>query len=167
VKAEISGEGFRASYLTIKEMNYLEIYPFERWVQSSFPAQVPDHFHAKVDIKQNKTKPPGYLTEAELIGLMEKNQIGTDATIHEHIENIQKRSYAVKLNNSFKPTNVGAALVQTYLELQIGLPNCEIRRKIEARMNLIAEGKLGRNAAISETLQEMVPIYDKVQNSKK
>jgi DNA topoisomerase-3 len=68
-----------------------------------------------VDLKEGKTTPPGYLTEAELIGLMEKNQIGTDSTIHEHIENIQKRNYAMKSYNTFKPTNVGAALVQTYL----------------------------------------------------
>jgi hypothetical protein len=37
----------------------------------------------------------------------------------------------MKNNNTFKPTNVGAALVQTYQELGIGLPKCEIRRKIE------------------------------------
>lgn len=71
---------------------------------------------------------------------MEKNQIGTDSTIHEHIENVQKRKYAVKNNNTLKPTNLGASLVQSYKEHNISLPECEIRRKIEQKMNRIAEG---------------------------
>jgi hypothetical protein len=33
-------------------------------------------------------------------------------------------------------------------------------------MNEIAEGKLGREVAISQTLQEMVPIYEKIQGAK-
>lgn len=36
------------------------------------------------------------LTEEELIGLMDKNGIGTDATIAEHINTILKRGYVVK-----------------------------------------------------------------------
>lgn len=71
---------------------------------------------------------------------MEKNQIGTDSTIHEHIENIQKRKYAVKFNNTLKPTNLGASLIQAYQELEVNLPKCEIRRKMEEKMNMIARG---------------------------
>ncbi len=37
------------------------------------------------------TQPARYLTEADLISLMEKNGIGTDATIHEHIKTVQER----------------------------------------------------------------------------
>ena len=63
---------------------------------------------------ESKTQPPAYLTEAELISKMDKNGIGTDATIHEHIKTIQDRSYVVKQGSIFKPTVRGCKLVEAY-----------------------------------------------------
>ena len=51
--------------------------------------------------------------------MMEENQIGTDSTIHEHIETIQKRQYAIKTNNTFKPTILGASMIQAYRKLKV------------------------------------------------
>ena len=45
------------------------------------------------------------MTEADLITEMDKNGIGTDSTIHEHIKVIQERGYAeLTESRHFKPT---------------------------------------------------------------
>ena len=51
-------------------------------------------------------------SSVELIKLMEKNGIGTDATIAEHISKLQARNYMRKDgNNRFSPTSLGLVLV--------------------------------------------------------
>lgn len=47
----------------------------------------------EANITEGKTSAPGYLTEPELIALMDANGIGTDATMAEHIAKIIERLY--------------------------------------------------------------------------
>lgn len=47
---------------------------------------------------EGKTTPPDYLTEADLIALMDANGIGTDATMAEHIQKIQDREYVATID---------------------------------------------------------------------
>ena len=46
-----------------------------------------------LDVRTEHTKPPDYLQESELIALMDKHRIGTDASIPQHIKNICERHY--------------------------------------------------------------------------
>ncbi len=68
-----------------------------------------------VKLDERHTSAPDYLTESELISLMEKHGIGTDASIPVHINNICERNY-VKVDNGRRliPTSLGIVLVHGY-----------------------------------------------------
>lgn len=60
---------------------------------------------------------------------MDKNGIGTDATIHQHIDKILERGYAYKLPKSklFTPTYVGNFLLDAYREIGLSLHDPSLR----------------------------------------
>lgn len=96
-------ESFHAHGVIVLERNYLEVYPYENWTNS---AELPkftvgERFKpTEAMMTEGKTTPPGYLTEADLIALMDANGIGTDATMAEHIEKIQVREYVQVVERS-------------------------------------------------------------------
>jgi DNA topoisomerase-3 len=74
----------------IREYNWLDIYPYEKWTEGTLPEyNKGEKFRpSKFEFKESTTSSPKLLSENELITLMDKNGIGTDATIHEHIKTI-------------------------------------------------------------------------------
>lgn len=96
----------------------------------------------KVELRSGKTAPPPYLSESELISLMEKNGIGTDASIPTHINNVCERRYC-KLDpgRHMVPTDLGIVLAQGYMRIDPELVLPEVRARIERDINEIAEGR--------------------------
>eukprot|EP00979_Chaetoceros_neogracilis_P012060 scaffold3087_cov288-Chaetoceros_neogracile.AAC.9 len=117
---KMASEEFVAKGLMVLERNWLEIYsPFERWStgQGELPnVQVGSRFTpTSLLMKDGRTTAPNFISEVELISLMDRNGIGTDATIATHISTIQDRQYAEKdPSQRFVPTKLGIALVEGY-----------------------------------------------------
>lgn len=96
VEIDYGGEQFHASGLLVLKRNYLEVYPYDKWVNTQeLPEFVVGETFVPTEalMTDGKTTPPGYLTEPELIALMDANGIGTDATMAEHINTIKQRNY--------------------------------------------------------------------------
>ena len=81
------------------EQNYLLVYPYDKWTSSQpLPPFMQGEMvmPASLEMVEGKTSSPRYLTESELIALMDVNGIGTDATMADHIEKIIEREYVFK-----------------------------------------------------------------------
>lgn len=97
---------------------------------------------ASLQLKELMTTKPSYLSESELISKMEKNCIGTDASISTHIENILKRNYAELITGrKLAPTKLGLVLCQGYHLIDSSLVLPKIRSDIENQCNRIAKGQ--------------------------
>ncbi|KAL9583382.1 MAG: hypothetical protein Q9212_002741 [Teloschistes hypoglaucus] len=98
VEIEYGGETFFANGLLVLQKNYLLVYPYDKWESSQKLPQftVNETFEpTEANITDGETSAPGYLTEPELISLMDANGIGTDATMAEHIAKIKQREYVM------------------------------------------------------------------------
>lgn len=157
-------EFFSASGLTVLERNYLDVYPYYKW-ESSKPLpkfEVEEEVKLSVaELQNGKTAPPSYLTESELIALMDKNGIGTDATIAEHIEKIIARKYVDKVTGRGKsahilPTELGYGLVEGFLQMgfdNMNLSKPFLRKRLEDKLTDICEGRVDQAQVKSELIE--------------
>ncbi|RYO83759.1 hypothetical protein DL763_007722 [Monosporascus cannonballus] len=99
-------ENFHAHGVVVLERNYLDVYVYEKWTGT---VQLPKFTVGEVFeptealMTEGKTAAPSYLTEADLIALMDANGIGTDATMAEHIQKIQERDYVRTVPRAARP----------------------------------------------------------------
>ena len=111
-----------------------------------------------VTVDRGETQPPKYLTESELIGTMEKNGIGTDASIPTHINTIEARKYCeivARDGRRVVPTELGITLCRAYASIDEELALPTVRAHIEKQLDLIAEGKADKNAVVSQALMQI------------
>ncbi|OII77998.1 DNA topoisomerase family protein [Cryptosporidium andersoni] len=193
---DIAGEQFKAKGLVVLEENWLDIYkPYERWCGNVLPEfnQGDKLTPYSIFLSQSKTEPPHLITEAELIDLMDKNGIGTDATMHEHIEKIQTRQYVIKNPRSqLIPTSLGYALALGFEEISKEANKTEqrdglllasdssrnsickfdknlirpnLRSAMEFSMKEISGGILNRSTVVAEILDSMKYIYQTMVHS--
>lgn len=186
IELQYGDEIFFTTGLIVRERNYLEVYPYEKWESSQ---QLPNFILHEVfepteaNITDGETTPPGYLTEPELISLMDANGIGTDATMAEHISKIKEREYVQTQpraegggggrggrggGNSvqqFIPTTLGVALIEGYDSMghntSLGKPF--LRKEMEIKMKEICAGTKTRNDFVQETLEQYRAVFVRTQ----
>ena len=115
---------------------------------TDFKFKCGDEFSIKdVNIETWCTGPPGKITEAEIISNMESKGIGTDASISQHIKNVQKRGYITRIgdNTRFHTTQFGSALAKGYDLIDPELIKPQVREFIETICDMIAKYKYEYN----------------------
>ncbi|KAJ5954645.1 hypothetical protein N7501_008924 [Penicillium viridicatum] len=176
IEIQYGDESFHTNGLIVLERNYLDVYVYDKWESSQ---QLPNFELGELfepteaNIFEGKTTAPNYLTEPELIGLMDANGIGTDATMAEHIAKIKEREYvAINQRGSgrssvqeFIPTRLGVALVEGYDNVVEGLPNSVslskpfLRKEMELRMVEICSGTKTRQEVVQQSLDMYREVF--------
>ena len=95
VEIQYGDEAFHAHGVVVEARNYLDVYPYENWTGNIIPNFTLGECFEPMEamMTEGKTVAPGFLTEPDLIALMDANGIGTDATMAEHIAKIKERKY--------------------------------------------------------------------------
>ena len=161
VQIKVEEEVFETSGLTVIERNFLEVYPYVKWSDKELPDYVEGSTFMPAELMQHTgtTTPPALLTEADLIALMERHGIGTDATHAEHIETVQKRLYAeMNQDRRFLPKKLGLGLVNGYVSMGLELSKPRLRAALERDLQAICEGR--RNA--EDVLRDQIQNYKQV-----
>ena len=180
ITVEVGDEEFTCRGLMIKRMNWLQIFKFIKWSDRVVPNLTVGSFFSPsaIDVIEGKTSPPENLSEVELIELMDKHGIGTDATIATHIKTIQDREYVKSISgrdtdddddrilrqhtvSRFLPTNLGLALNHVYqkLELHETLFQPRVRADLEKNLSLIATSRKSKREVIRDALKQYQDVF--------
>ncbi|KAJ3930635.1 MAG: DNA topoisomerase [Lentinula lateritia] len=160
-------EKFYATGLTVIAKNYLEVYPYDKWVDNVLPDFTEgETFDPSVcELRDGQTTKPSPLTEADLVALMDKNGIGTDATIAQHIQTIIDREYVIEhyegATKYLLPSTLGLGIVEGYDKIDIvkSMTKPMLRRETERRMNQITQGQLSKHDMIAQCVEEYKEMY--------
>ncbi|XP_028400889.1 DNA topoisomerase 3-alpha-like [Dendronephthya gigantea] len=162
VEIDIAGEKFTAKGLTIIAKNYLNVYPYDKWCDKTLPIyQTGDRFMpTSIDMVEGATEPPSLLTEADLIALMEKHGIGTDATHAEHIEKIKARRYVgVQPDGKFVPGELGMGLVEGYDAMGFEMSKPHLRAELESDLKRICLGQKNKDVVLREQIEKYKEVF--------
>ncbi|XP_070251554.1 DNA topoisomerase 3-alpha isoform X2 [Myotis yumanensis] len=162
VEIDISQERFVAHGLMILARNYLDVYPYDRWSDKTLPVYERGSCFqpSTVEMVDGETSPPQLLTEADLIALMEKHGIGTDATHAEHIETIKARMYVgLTPDKRFLPGHLGMGLVEGYDSMGYEMSKPDLRAELEADLKLICEGRKDKSVVLRQQIQKYKTVF--------
>lgn len=161
ISVSFGGEIFHISGNKLLAKNYLEVFTYDKFTYLELPdvAVGSNLTLESLLMKTGETSAPKLLTETELITTMDKNGIGTDATIHEHIKRVVDRGYAEMISGRFKPTGLGIGLVLSYdkLGMDVSLTQPAIRARTESSLQQICDG-----LSAGQVLGLYIDIYKRV-----
>eukprot|EP00397_Hematodinium_sp_SG-2012_P009687 GEMP01009778.1.p1 GENE.GEMP01009778.1~~GEMP01009778.1.p1 ORF type:complete len:847 (+),score=121.73 GEMP01009778.1:142-2682(+) len=157
VTFDINGEQFSVSGRQLIDPGFTKIQKSGEMQDIAIPDFATKERYAVkyIGIGTHETRPPPYLSESDLLGLMEKQGIGTDASMATHINNICDRNY-VTLNTENRrlvPTKLGISLVHGYQLIDNELVIPKVRADIEGACTLVAKGKAKKDQVVRHALR--------------
>jgi DNA topoisomerase I len=164
VSIDISGEEFLASGYKIIEPNWKNIYTYFKEKRKPLPDLIEGEKVdiMKIDLKEDKTKPPKRYTQGSLITKMEQLSLGTKSTRHEIINKLYQRKYITL--SPLAPTPIAIAVIDALEDCDVVKP--KMTATLENDMDLISEGKKTLDETVSESRQMLSSVMSTLEKEK-
>src|SRR3954469_6446900 len=115
-------------------------------------------------IVDKETQPPGRISQAKLIELMEERNLGTKATRADIIQKLFGRGYVY--SNPPIPTETGIALYEAFKNYVPSMATPEMTAQLEAEMDRIAAGEMTKPAVVGESRDLLHKTWTEIEASK-
>ncbi|KAG8969678.1 DNA topoisomerase [Tulasnella sp. 419] len=167
IEVVAGGEEFSTTGLEVLARYYLEVYPYDKWNGKELPEfrQGEEFMPSVCELRDGQTSKPNLLTEADLVALMDKNGIGTDATIAQHIDTIISREYVYARKEGsvtyLVPSTLGVGLIEGYnrIGFERSLSKPQLRRETERRMVDVCEGTKSKHQMLEESIEQYKHVF--------
>lgn len=155
---------FTVNGLKILDLGFYEIYPYEKPSEKILPyvSRGTKVRLISAKIVEKETKPPPYLSESELLRLMRKYGIGTDATMQDHIQTNIERGYFYIRNKQCIPTPLGKTIAIALHSIVPELVSPEVRGSIEKELSLIASGIKRSEEVVESVKKRFLEYFDRL-----
>jgi len=168
LRVDINGVEFSAQGRFLSRPGFYHVFYYFRPSESRLPRAFPGNRVEikEISMKRGKTKPPSRLSEAELLRMMERAGIGTDATRATYPRLIVRRGYAVKSKGRFRPTVLGKALIDSLEAIEPDLVTPGTRRYVEELMSMIEDGRVSIDKAFNDAVARYRSLYERCSRSR-
>ncbi|RLE93711.1 MAG: type IA DNA topoisomerase [Thermoprotei archaeon] len=155
---------FTVNGLKILDLGFYEIYPYEKPSEKILPyvSRGTKVRLISAKIVEKETKPPPYLSESELLRLMRKYGIGTDATMQDHLQTNIERGYFYIRNKQCIPTPLGKTIAVALHSIVPELVSPEVRGSIEKELSLIASGIKRSEEVVESVKKRFLEYFDRL-----
>jgi DNA topoisomerase I len=115
-------------------------------------------------ILDKETQPPGRISQAKLIEMMEERGLGTKATRADIIQKLFDRGYVY--GNPPVPTETGIALYEAFKNYVPAMATPEMTAQLEAEMDRIAAGEMSKGAVVGESRDLLHKTWTEIDGSR-
>ena len=119
----------------------------------------------KLDLREDKTKPPKRYTQGSIIAEMDKRALGTRATRSNILQILYDRNYIEEA--SIKVTELGKAVAKTLEKYVPDLVSEDLTRHFEEELELIREEKKKKEEIIEEAKDVLTKILERFKDKEK
>jgi len=147
----------------IKEEGFYALFDYFKPKEDKIPILKENERIKVIDLKliEEETKPPPRLSESDLLDLMERHGIGTDATRAIFPSLIIQRGFAEKKRGVFRPTNLGMSLIESLRKVDERLVTPATRKMVEDKMQMIEKDGLEKEIALRDSLEIYQKLFEK------